>query len=182
MRQHHGTAKPYAKAVFDLASERGQVEAIGQEIEAVAEQVQAEPALRDFFGRPWVTAAVKRGAALEIASRLGVSQLTRDLVGLVAGLGRANQFPALAEAYRDQVDRSLGRVRVRVRTAVALTDDERALLATKLRSALGGNQVIFEETVDRSLLGGFIAESGSYVVDGSLEGQLERMRQRLSRG
>jgi F-type H+-transporting ATPase subunit delta len=180
--RHHGSAMPYAKAVFDLARERGQVEAIGHEIDAMAEEIKAERALRDFFARPWVTAAAKRGAAVEIASRLAVSRLTRDLVGLVASQGRADQFPALADAYRDLVDRDLGRVRVRVRTAVALTDDERARLSGKLRHVLGGNQVILEEEVDQHMLGGFIAESGSYVVDGSLEGQLERMRQRLEKG
>jgi F0F1-type ATP synthase delta subunit len=56
------------------------------------------------------------------------------------------------------------------------------MLAARLQRALGGNEVILEEAVDRSLLGGFIAESGSYVVDGSLEGQLDRMRQRLEKG
>jgi len=173
---------PYAKAVFEIAKDRGQVEAIGRELDAVAEQIKAEPTLHDFFARPWVTPAVKRGAAVEIATRLGLSQLTRDLVGLVATQGRAAHLTAIAEVFGDLVDRDLGRVRVQVRTAVALTDDERAMLAARLQRTLGGNQVILEEVIDRGLLGGFIAESGSYLVDASLEEQLERMRQRLARG
>jgi hypothetical protein len=40
--------------------------------------------------------------------------------------------------------------------------------------------VLLEEIVDREMLGGFIVESGSVVLDGSLEGQLERMRRRLA--
>ena len=175
MPQHHGAATAYARAVFDLAKERGQVEVIGRELDTVAEQITAEPSLRDFFARPWVTGAAKRATAVEIATRLGLSQLTRDLVGLAALQGRADQLAAIGEAYRDLVDRDLGRVRVRVRTAVPLTDEERQLSA-RLRRMLGGNEMVLEETVDRGLLGGFIAESGTYVVDGSLEGQLERMR------
>ena len=101
MPQHHGAALAYAKAVFDLAKERGQVEAIGQELETVAEQIKAEPALHDFFARPWVSGAAKRAIAVEIATRLGLSQLTRDLVGLAAGHGRADQLAAIGEAYRD---------------------------------------------------------------------------------
>jgi F-type H+-transporting ATPase subunit delta len=73
-------------------------------------------------------------------------------------------------------------VRVRVRTAVPLSDEERRTLSSRLQRALGGNELILEETVDRGLLGGFVAESGSYVVDGSLVGQLARMRERLERG
>ncbi len=175
-------ALPYAKAVFEIAKERGQVETIGRELDAVGEQIKAEPALQDFLARPWVAPASKRGVAVEIATRLGLSQLTRDLVGLVATQGRAAHLAAVAEAFRELLDRDLGRVRVKVRTAVALTDDERAMLAARLQRTLGGNQVILEEVIDRGLLGGFIAESGSYLVDASLEGQLDRIRQRLVRG
>jgi F-type H+-transporting ATPase subunit delta len=173
---------PYAKAIFEIAVDRNQVDAIGRELDSVAEQIEAEPTLRDFFARPWVTPAVKRGAAVEIATRLGLSQLTRDLVALAVTQGRAAHLTAIAGAYRDLVDRKLGRVRVRVRTAVALTDEERAMLAARLQRTLGGNQVILDEVIDRGLLGGFIAESGSYLVDASLEEQLTRMRHRLERG
>lgn len=182
MPRHHGAAHAYAKAVFDLAKERGEVAAIGRELDAVAEQIEAEPALHDFLARPWVTGAAKRATAVEIATRLGLSQLTRDLVGLAAVQGRAAELAAIRDAYRDLVDRDLGRVRARVRTAVPLNDDERGMLVARLQRALGGNEVVLEETVDRGLLGGFIAESGSYLVDGSLEGQLGRMRERLEKG
>jgi F-type H+-transporting ATPase subunit delta len=69
-----------------------------------------------------------------------------------------------------------------VRTAVALTEQERAALAARLGRELGGKQVILEEVVDQRLLGGFVAEVGSLVMDGSLDGQLARMRERLAAG
>ena len=53
------------------------------------------------------------------------------------------------------------------------------MVSTKLGQALRSRQVVLEEIVDRTMLGGFIVESGSVVLDGSLEGQLERMRRRL---
>jgi F-type H+-transporting ATPase subunit delta len=80
------------------------------------------------------------------------------------------------------VDKDLGRVRARVRTAVPLTDDERRTLSVELAQALGDRQAVLEEVVDRAMLGGFIAESGTAVRDGSLEGQLDRMRHRLASG
>jgi F-type H+-transporting ATPase subunit delta len=80
------------------------------------------------------------------------------------------------------LDAASGRVRARVRTAVALTDLDRAALSSKLQGALGGKQVVIEEVLDKNLLGGFVAEIGSLVVDGSLDGQLARMRERLVKG
>jgi F-type H+-transporting ATPase subunit delta len=68
-----------------------------------------------------------------------------------------------------------------VRTAVAFTDGEKQQLATRLERALG-KRIILEEQVDATLLGGFVAQVGSLILDGSLDGQLARMRQRLARG
>jgi F-type H+-transporting ATPase subunit delta len=65
---------------------------------------------------------------------------------------------------------------------VALTDAERTTLASRLGQALGGKQVALEEVVDQNLLGGFVAEIGSVIVDGSLDGQLARLKERLARG
>jgi F-type H+-transporting ATPase subunit delta len=69
-----------------------------------------------------------------------------------------------------------------VRTAVPLTEADRTALSVRLGQALDSKQVVIEEVMDRSLLGGFVAEIGSLIVDGSLDGQLARLRQRLARG
>lgn len=174
--------KPYARALRDLAKQRQQTEAVGHDLETMAEAMAREGELRDFFGRPWVSTAAKRAAGVEIASRLELSPLVRDFVGLVARQGRAQHFDAIAEAYRDMVDEDLGRVRARVRTAVSLTEPEREALRTRLGRIMGGKQVLVEEEVDQTLLGGFVAEIGSYIIDGSLDGQLARMEERLARG
>lgn len=117
----------------------------------------------------------------EIAQRLGASKLVRDFVGLVADQGRGEQLPDIAAAYGDFVDADAGRVRARVRSAVALTEQERSTLATRLGAALG-KTVVIEDRVDPELLGGLVAEVGSLVADGSLDGQLARMKERLGRG
>lgn len=182
MKAPRAAVKPYARALHDLAKERQQTEAVGRDLDAMVDAVARETELRDFFGRPWVSTAAKRAAGVEIATRLELSPLVRDFVGLVARQGRAQHLAAIAESYRDMVDEALGRVRARVRTAVPLTEPEREALRTRLGRVMGGKQVLVEEGVDPSLLGGFVAEIGSYVVDGSLDGQLARIEERLARG
>jgi len=182
MKAPQAAVKPYARALHDLAKERQQTEAVARDLDAIADAVTGEGELRDFLGRPWVPTAAKRAAAMEIAARLEVSPLVRDFVGLVARGGRAQHLDAIAEAYRDMVDDDLGRVRARVRTAVPLTEPEREALRTRLGRVMGGKHVLVEEQVDQNLLGGFVAEIGSYIVDGSLDGQLARIGERLARG
>ena len=182
MAAAEGVARSYAKAVFALAQERGQADAVARELDAAAEVFVREPELRAFLSRPWVTTTVKHDAAAEIAARLEVGPLTRDLLALVAAHGRAEHLPSIAAAYRELVDGAARRVRARVRTAIPLADPERTALAGGLSRVLGGQQVVLEEAVDPALLGGFVAEIGSLLVDGSLDGQLARLRERLVRG
>lgn len=177
-----GVSKSYAKALFALAKERNQVEAVTGELAAAAALVEGDADLREFFARPGVAGSVKRGVADEIATRLGCSKLTGDFLRLVAEHGRGAELPMMHDAVRDLLDAELGRVRARVRTVVPLTDPERQTLAARLGRELGVKQVVLEESVDPGMLGGFFAESGSLVVDGSLEGELARMRDRLVRG
>jgi F-type H+-transporting ATPase subunit delta len=175
-------AKSYAKALFELARERRQAEQIEGELEQAVAVVGGDGALAAVLGRPWISPANKRRLAEEIGQRLELSQLGRNFLALIAAQGRADHLEAIAGAYRDLLDLEQGRVRARVRTAVALSDAERAALNGRLSRALGGKQVVIEEVVDTNLLGGFVAEIGSLVVDGSLDGQLARLRERLVHG
>ena len=174
-------ATPYAKALFELAKERGEAELIGREVDDAAATFEGVAELRDFFARPWIPPTVKRAVATEVAQRSGLSKLTTDFLALVAVRGRTDHLKVIAEKYQKRLDEDLGRVCPHVRTPVPLTDNEREMLAAKLGKALGSRQVMREEIVDRAMLGGFIVESDSVVLDGSLEGQLDRMRRRLVR-
>lgn len=181
MRRGGATTGRYAKALFLLARESGRVEAVGDELNAFLEVLTAERRLNELLSRRWVEGAAKRSVARAVAERLGCSRLVKDFLGLVATRGRMDHLPAMARAYRDLVDREGGRVRAQVRSAVALTDTERGELAGRLARVVG-KEVIVEESVDSTLLGGFVAQIGSLVVDGSLDGQLARMRKRLVGG
>ena len=181
MKTSPAVAKSYAKAIFELARERNQADQIQAELERAAEAVAAAGDATDVLRRPWISPEVRKRLAEEIGQKLELSKLTRDFLGLLAAQGRADHLAAIAHTYRDMLDAANGRVRARVRTAVALTDADRAALSEKLRRALG-KQVVVEEVVDRNLLGGFVAEIGSLIVDGSLDGQLARMRERLVKG
>ena len=181
MKTSPAVAKSYAKAIFELARERNQADPIEAELQRLAALVAGDGELAAVLSRPWITPAARRRIAAELAQRLELSPLGRDFLALVAAQGRADHLGAIAEAYRALLDAEHGRVRAHVRAAVALTENDRAALAGRLGRALG-KQIVIDETVDKTLLGGFVAEIGSLVVDGSLDGQLARLRERLARG
>lgn len=99
---------------------------------------------------------MKRTVATEVPQRSGLSNLTCNFVALVAGRGRTDHIEAIAEKYRKLLDENLGRVRASVRTTVSLTDEERRMLSAKIGQVRRSQEVVLEEIVDPTMLGGFL--------------------------
>jgi F-type H+-transporting ATPase subunit delta len=181
MRAHEGTARRYAKALFQIARETGSMPAVSDDLARFLERFDGDAHLHDVLTRPWIKGVDRRAIAVAVAEGEGCGALVRDFVGLLAERGRIDHFTEIIASYRNFVDEDLGQARATVRTAAPLTDAEKQELGRRLEGALG-KRILLEERVDPTLLGGFVAQVGSYIVDGSLDGQLARMRERLARG
>jgi len=181
VRARELTARRYAKALHLIARESGATTAVGEELQRFLEAVDDLAEAHDVLTRPWIKGGDRRAIALALADKVGCGKTVRDFVGLVAERGRMDHLTEIMAAYRAFLDDDLGQARAEVRTAVPLGDQEKRELGRRLEGALG-KRILLEERVDPTLLGGFVAQVGSFIVDGSLDGQLGRMRERLARG
>lgn len=181
MRRQAATARRYAKALFQAAREARRLEAVPAELAKFLEVLAGDRRLREVLSRPWIKGAMKQAVATAVAERLGCSPLVCNFVGLVAQRGRTDHLTEIAGGFQRFLDVERGRVRAQVRSAVALSDVERGRLAVQL-ARIAGKEVVVEASVDAGLLGGFVAQIDSLVLDGSLDGRLRRMRERLVRG
>jgi len=179
VRAREITAKRYAKALFLAAREAGAAAATGTELETFQHVLVTHPEVSDVLSRPWIKPADRRGVAVPVAEKSGAGRLVQNFVGLVAERGRMDHLPEIVSAYRALFDEDLGQARAHLRTRVALDAEDRQRLTARLEQMLG-KRIILEEQVDHSLLGGFVAQVGSFILDGSLDGQLGRMRERLA--
>ena len=181
MRAREGTARRYAKALHLIARERGATGPVGEDLDRFLSAFDQHAEAQDVLTRPWIKGGDRRGIAEALAEKAGCAKLVRDFAGLLAERGRMDHLTEIVAAYRELVDGDLGQARADVRTAAPLTDAEKGELRRRLEGTLG-KRIILEERVDPVLLGGFVAQVGSFIVDGSLDGQLGRMRERLARG
>ena len=181
MRAREVTARRYAKALFQAARDAGAAPAVGAELAVFQETVASNAEMHDVLARPWIKAADRRGIAVSVAERGGAGRLLRDFAGLVAERGRIDHLPEIVSAYQALLDEDLGQARAQVRTRVALGPEDKRKLTARLEQLLG-KRILLEEQVDHTLLGGFIAQVGGFILDGSLDGQLGRMRERLAGG
>lgn len=171
-------ARRYAKALFDLAVEANRVEAWAQSLVALRQAVDASPELHDLLANPVYTKEQRQGLAAQLARALSLEAAPTNLLALLAERNRLAYLGGIAETFGRLADEKLGRVRAKVVSAVPLSEAEVQALSARL-AAVAQAQVIVERAVDPALLGGVVAQVGSFVYDGSLRSQLDDLKKSL---
>ena len=167
-------ARRYARAVFELAKDKGTVAEISREISAFADAYQVSSELRDLEQTPGLTDEDRRQVIEELGRRMGASETTVRAVSLLAERQRLAVLPDLVRLLDLMADEHLGLIRAHVTSARALPPDYRAKLEKKLADATGKRVLMtFEE--DPALIAGVVTQVGDRVVDGSIRGRLNQL-------
>ncbi len=109
----------------------------------------------------------------------GGDELVRNFVRLVAEKGRAAELVEMNEELEALVAREQNRLPLELTTAYELSEDEARSIVARIEQA-SGRTVEATRTVDPSLIGGVVLQVGSFRVDGSVRGRLERLRRELA--
>lgn len=173
-------ARRYAKAIAAIAEEQGTLDAVGAELRALA-RVAADPALAPVLANPLLSAGSRQTIARSLAEQLGLGPMTRNFLCLLGDHQRLDLLVGIADQYERIVDRTLGRVRARLRTAVDLAAGEQQAVGAALER-LTGKKVVAERSTDPGLLGGMVVEVEGKVYDGSVRTQLRRLAAAMAGG
>ena len=122
--------------------------------------------------------AQARGDAPPDRRRWASSDKVRNFVFVVIDHRRAHDFASIVDGFETLLDERLGFVAAEVRSATPLTEAQRATLEVQV-SRLAGKKAKLKFSSDPALIGGVVAHVGSTVYDGSVRGQLEKLRTRL---
>jgi F-type H+-transporting ATPase subunit delta len=171
-------ARRYAEAAFEVATRDGTVERWRSELEAAA-AIVTDPRAISALANPAVSID-QRSAAVTGLLR-GVSDQVQNLVQLLLKRGRIEQLPRVAAEFRRLDDRRQGITNAIVTSAAPLTQDELRALTQRLEQQTGG-RIALDVQVDPSLLGGLVVRVGDRLIDGSVRGRLERLRNQLVSG
>ncbi len=170
-------AKRYARALLDLA-DKGSEEKWGVELERLAAMVDS-PELLERLASPELAEQSRQEAMAKIAERLNLSFPLRSFAVVVARHGRIRELGAIAESYRDLLDRAMGRERATLTFAIQPSDGEVARVVGGLEK-IAALKIIPTVKIDPALLGGVTAELGGKIYDGSLATRLAEAKRRLA--
>lgn len=174
-------ARVYAQSLLELAEAAGGEEKIaetGEQLQALLEIVQAEPAFAEFLRSPIVKRS-SRGESLKRVLDGQVSDLLLRFILVLNDKGRLGRLADIAAAFDEMLNERFGRIEVDVFTVEGRLDDaQMGLLADKVRSRLG-KEPVFHQYSDPSLLGGLVLRVGDQLIDGSVRGRLRGLRESL---
>jgi F-type H+-transporting ATPase subunit delta len=169
-------ARPYAKALFDLAKEKGQLPEWSVVLRVLATEVQNQP-LKSLLGHP---SFKREELTAYINDKLHFQGESAALVALLAQNQRLSALPEIASQYETLRRKAEAMAEVEITSAVSLAEGEqeaiRAAIAQRLQA-----KVDVSWKVDGDLIAGAVVRSGDLVIDGSFKGELARLRQALIR-
>lgn len=168
-------SKEYASALFMLAEETGEQEAISQSLSVVEDAFVQNPELVEFLAAPTIPKPERTQAVQDIFGDL-VQEHVLYFVQLLCEKGHIRNFIACAREFRQMMQRQQNIATARVVSTVELTEAEQLEIKKKLEAA-SGHSVLLECRLDPSLMAGLVIYMDGKVMDGSLRHRLRELKE-----
>ncbi|HKJ76257.1 MAG TPA: F0F1 ATP synthase subunit delta [Gammaproteobacteria bacterium] len=176
MADAYTIARPYAEAIFELAQSKGTYAEWGDTLTLLAAMAE-DPGMKRVLGNP----KVGRERQEEIFRSVAGDRMDQGASRLLDTLFKNDRvafLPDILEIYQELRRSAEGEVHAEVTTAAPLDEAAEKAIATQLEKRFG-KKVSVESRVDESLMAGVVIRAGDLVIDGSVRGGLEQLRNQL---
>lgn len=170
-----GVAERYASALFELARDEGALDAVATDLDNFRALLDESEDLRRLVKSPVFTADEQVKAITAILDKAGITGLAGNLIKVAAANRRLFAVPDMIVGYRQKLAKERGEVTASVTSAEPLSEAQINAVKAALRDAIG-KDVLLDEKVDGSLIGGLIVQVGSRMIDTSLRTKLNAMK------
>ena len=167
----------YARALYDAAREADRVDAVGRDLGDFAAQVRDVPELRAVLRNPQLDPRAKASALDAITE--GGDELVRNFLRLLAEKHRIGEIEEIAREFERLVAAEHGQLSVELTTAYELSEEDARSIVDQI-AQVSGRRVEATRKVDPDLIGGIVLQAGSFRVDASVRGRLNRLRHELA--
>ena len=171
-------ARPYAKAVYDTASETGTLESWSDALANLSLLV-ADSQVKDRLESPDLSAEQKGELLIQVLGK-NLNEHQQNLVRLMAENGRLKLMADVAEQFEAARAKAENKIEAEVITAFPLTDEQEKSLVATLKNKLGCD-ITITTSVDETLIGGVVIKAGDTIIDASMKSQLDSLALSLGR-
>ena len=170
-------ARRYAKALFDIATEKVQTTKYQSELQVLVTALETDKDFHTLFLGRVITTNEKK----DLVKKIFGTEFSTDVINfvcLVLDKGREALLPEMLTAYTELIDAAAGIIPVSVTSAFELSAEQLNGIEAAFEKKLG-SPVRLDVFVDKSLIGGLKAQVGDTVYDGSLVGRLADLGRQL---
>ena len=180
MAENSTLARPYAKAVFELARDKGALDARSKAL-AVLAGFCADASVQAMLTSPKASPAVRAEVLAELAAKSGekLEQPGRNLLGLLADNRRLGLLPEIAADYERLRAEAENTLDVELAAAMPVPAEEQKRIGEALQKKLG-RKITLKYVEDKTLIGGAVLRAGDLVIDGSVREKLSRLAAALT--
>jgi F-type H+-transporting ATPase subunit delta len=178
MARRDTAPRRYAEAAFQIALRDDTLEDWRRELDLAAATLRTS-GLEAVLANPAIPLDQRIDAAQRIL--VSLSEPVRNLVLLLLRRGRIEQLPRVALEFARLDDQRKGLTHATATSATPLDAKELRAIVARLEELIGGT-VELQTDVDPDLLGGLVVRIGDRLIDGSVRGRLERLRNQLASG
>ena len=166
--------KRYALALYTVAEEKGKVEEYLNDLTEIVLLMKTDVDFLKVIKSPQLSTSAKKKLFIKIFK----GQIDEDLLSFLLILIEKDRILFTAEKLKEMRKIHLERnntVMVEVRTVIPLKDSERENLRAKLVK-MYDKKIIFNEKLDKNIIGGVYIRVGDYVIDGTIRSKFEEMK------
>lgn len=161
----------YATALFELALEAGALEAAEADAAALRDALAVSEDLAGVIRSPLYTREQQGAAIAAVGAAMDLSELTRNLLGLMAERRRLFVLPAALDVFAGLVAAHRGELTAEITAARPLSEAQADALRARLGAALS-REVRLNVTIDPGIIGGLVVRVGSRMIDTSIRARL----------
>lgn len=170
----------YARALADVVLDKKLIPGrVREQIGSIVQLVHANPDLRNAWDNPAVPSDQKRKLLDAIAQRMVLDRMVRNFLAVLIDHRRIGMIDLIAKQFETELDARLGIAEAKVTSSRDLTADECLAIENQIKQ-LTGKSVRASYSTDKQLIGGAVVQIGSTIYDGSVRGQLSKLRETLS--
>jgi F-type H+-transporting ATPase subunit delta len=173
-------ANRYAKALFEVAEERGAIDAVEAQLNAVANTLTGNEDLRVILTHPQVSGGNKKALVEKLFANTTGTEVM-NLLRMLIDRKRESIIGDVLEAFTHMADLKRGILDVTVTTAVPLNEEEESDLSARLSRVLG-KKLRMHVKVKSEIIGGILLRIGDKVYDGTIAGKLAEFKQEIKVG
>jgi F-type H+-transporting ATPase subunit delta len=167
-------ANRYATALFELASERKALEQVEGDLASLDRAIGETADLARLISSPIVSREEQARAMGALADQLGLSDIVKNFLGVLAERRRLGALPAMIAEFNRRLAAHRGEETAEVTSAVPLDESQLASVKDAV-AAYAGRPVQLSASVDPGLLGGLVVRIGSRMIDASLKTKLQHL-------